>query len=75
MSQASTSEVVVELFSDESRQPGAVFGYVVQESRQVRFDDRIERSFFGLVSTVADEAGRLIQLGWRIDRKHDDHIS
>ena len=40
--QPTTVEVVVELPGDESRQLGAVFGYVVQELRQVLLYDRVE---------------------------------
>ncbi len=43
MFQSATGDVVVELPGDESRQLGAVFGYVVQELGQVLLYDRVRR--------------------------------
>ena len=45
-------------------------GYVVQ----VLLYDRIERRFLRLVSAVADQIGRAIQPGLRVDLKHDNRI-
>ncbi len=50
MFQPTTGEVVVELLGDESRQLGAVFGYVFQELGQVLLYDRVERRFLRLVA-------------------------
>ncbi len=67
MFQSATGEIVVERLCDESRNPGAVFGYMAQELRQVLLYDGIERRFLRLVSAVSDEEGSLIQLGLSID--------
>ena len=64
------ARVVVELPGDESRQLGAMVGYVVQ----VLLYDRVERRFLRLVSAVADQIGRVIQPGLRVDLKHDNRI-
>ncbi len=74
MFQPTTGEVVIELLGDESRQMGAVFGDLAQELRQVLFEDGIERRFLRLVSAVADQIGRVIQPGLRVDLKHDNRI-
>ena len=42
MFQPTIGEVVAELLGDESRQLGAVFGYVFQELGQVLLYDRVE---------------------------------
>jgi len=65
MFERTTSKVVVELLSDESRQP--MFRYMAQELGQVVLCNRIERSLLRFVAVVADEAGRLIQFGLGID--------
>ncbi len=67
MFQPTTGEVVVELLGDESRQLGAVFGYVFQELGQVLLYDRVERRFLRLVSPVADQIGCAIQPGLRVE--------
>ena len=67
MFQTTTGEVVVELLDDESRQLGAVFGYVAQEHRQVPLYDRIERRLLRLVAPVSNQVGGCIQTGLGID--------
>ena len=72
MFQPATGEIVVELLSDETRKPGALFSYMVQELRQVLFDDGKERRLLGFVAPVANQVGSSIQTGLSIDYKHNE---